>query len=159
MKFLQKTILTLSLSGLFLCNAALAARTCEDEVGALNKKLVEHGAVKINNMDKLATTLRTLNQSRRLPNAYLTSAQAKRLDPSWNDSQTLWGIKPTNGKIIGGDSYSNSMLTGAKTWYSADVDVSKGYRSDVRLVYSPETPQKFITPDKYQHFLEVAPCQ
>jgi len=159
MKFLQKTVLAMALSGLCICNAVLAATTCEDEVGTLNKELAEHGAAQIKDTSKLATTLRTLNQTGRLPKEYITSNEAKKLGWSGNDSDTLWGLKPTNGKLIGGDGYSNSMLTGAKNWYSADIDVSRGYRGNVRLIYSLETPKKFITPDKYQNFLEVAPCQ
>jgi len=159
MKAIHKTVLALALSGIFICNASLAATTCEGEVGTLNKELVKRGVVKINDPAKLATTLRQLNQSGRLPKEYITSAEAKKLNPSWDDSKTLWGLTPTNGKVIGGDAYRNSMLNGDKVWYSADVDGSRGYRSNLRLIYSPETSKKYITPDKYQRFLEVAPCQ
>ncbi|MFJ3458723.1 ribonuclease domain-containing protein [Scandinavium goeteborgense] len=159
MKSLQKTVLALALSGLFICNAALAATTCEDEVGALNKELAEKGVAKINDTAKLATTLRQLNQTGRLPKEYITSNEAKKLGWSGNDSDTLWGLKPTNGKLIGGDGYSNASLPTSNRWYSADVDVSRGYRSIMRLIYSPETPQKFISPDTYRNFVEVAPCQ
>ena len=159
MKSLQKTVLALALSGIFICNASLAATTCEGEVGTLNKELVKRGVVKINDPAKLATTLRELNQSGRLPKEYITSNEAKKLGWSGNDSDTLWGLKPTNGKLIGGDGYSNASLPTSNRWYSADVDVSRGYRSIMRLIYSPETPQKFISPDTYRNFVEVAPCQ
>jgi hypothetical protein len=159
MKSLSKITLAIVLSGLFVHNTAVAAQTCENEVSKLNTELAEHGADKINDPAKLATTLRMLNQSGRLPNNYITTEEAKKLGWSGKDSDTLWGLKPTHLKIIGGDDYRSPALPATTHWYSADIDVSRGYRSTARLIYSPETPQKFITPNRYQNFLEVTPCQ
>ncbi|MGL4722934.1 MAG: ribonuclease [Scandinavium sp.] len=158
MKSVHKTALAFVLSGVFICHAATAA-TCEDEVSKLNQELADHGAAKILDTAKLATTLRSLNQNGRLPGGYITSDEAKKLGWSGKDDETLWGVKPTNGKMIGGDSYRNSALPAAQNWYSADIDVSRGYRSNKRLIYSQSSATKFISPDKYQNFLEVEPCQ
>jgi hypothetical protein len=58
---------------------------------------------------------------------YITSDEAKRQGWSGNETETLWGIKPTNNKWIGGDNYVSSKLPSAQSWFSADIDVSKGY--------------------------------
>ncbi|WP_253381139.1 ribonuclease domain-containing protein [unidentified bacterial endosymbiont] len=133
--------------------------TCEKEVNEINTFLNNNGSPGINNVADFSATLRTLNTTGRLPAKYITSEEAKRLGWSGSDSETLWGLKPTHNKWIGGDAYQHKTLPASVKWYSADVDVSRGYRSPKRLVYTLSGQQRFFTPDNYQHFVEVTPCQ
>lgn len=158
MKSVHTAAFAFLLSGIFFSHVAAAA-TCEEETNKLNQELAANGAASISDTTKFASTLRSLNQNGRLPGSYITSDEAKRLGWSGKDDETLWGLKPTNNKMIGGDSYRNSTLPAAQNWYSADVDVNRGYRSNKRLIYSQSSATKFISPDKYQNFLEVEPCQ
>lgn len=137
-------------------NAALP--TCENEIKDVNLFLSQQGTARINDVDDLAKTLRSLTQNGRLPARYITSDEAKRLGWSGNETETLWGLKPTNNKWIGGDSYASPKLSTAQSWFSADIDVFKGYRSSKRLIYTLSGSQRYITTDKYQHFVEVNPC-
>lgn len=68
------------------------------------------------------------------------------------------GIKLTDQKWIGGDVYRNPSLPGNEKWYSADLDVVKGYRSSKRLVYNLRSRQMFISTDLYAHFVEMDAC-
>ncbi|MEZ7809955.1 ribonuclease domain-containing protein [Alcaligenes phenolicus] len=104
--------------------------------------------------------LRFLNQNGRLPSSYITSDSAKRLGWSGRDSDSLWGLGQTNRKLIGGDSFNGgSALPGNVRWLSADIDVSRGYRGQKRLIYSPRSSARFISVDGNRSFLELSPCQ
>ncbi|EHM51744.1 ribonuclease domain-containing protein [Yokenella regensburgei] len=151
----------IALSSSLLCPFVLAAGipSCEQEIQETNAALVANGAAPVANVGELATTLRALSSTGRLPAKYITSEEAKTLGWTGKDDTTLWGLKPTNGKMIGGDNYSDTSLPPNYQWFSADVDVSRGYRSNVRLVYSLQSPLRFISPDKYQHLMELNPCQ
>lgn len=140
------------------CATAAETVTCEKEINEVNTFLSHNGSPVINNVTDFVSTLRALNTTGRLPSRYITSEEAKRLGWSGKDSESLWGLKPTNGKWIGGDGLQNKTLPGNTAWYSADIDVQKGMRSDKRLVYSASGQQRYFTPDKYQQFVEITPC-
>lgn len=139
--------------------AAAEMQTCEQEINAINAFLSHSGSPAIVNVADFATTLRTLNTTGRLPAKYITSDEARRLGWSGKDTDGLWGLTPTNGKWIGGDSLQNNTLPANAAWYSADVDVLKGFRGEKRLAYTLSGPQRFYSPDKNQHFVEISPCR
>ncbi len=141
------------------CSQAKGLASCEDEIKATNRFLVQNGTVRLNNVADLAKTLRQIDRTGKLPTKYITIDDAKRLGWSGRDSETLWGLKPTNQKWIGGDVYRNGSLPARVQWYSADLDVEGGYRSSKRLIYSPQSRQRFVSPDRYQHFVELERCK
>ena len=149
----------LSVSLFTVLQATAAMPTCEEEIKEANTFLSSQGMVPVNNVTDLATTLRQINNFGRLPDRYITSDEAKRLGWSGSENESLWGVKLTNQKWIGGDKYSDRALPSSQLWLSADVDVVKGYRSPKRLIYSLSGQQRFITTDKYQHIVELDPCQ
>lgn len=153
---LKNVLLFAPLLAVMQANAALP--TCENEIKDVNTFLSLQGTAQINDVDGLAKTLRSLTQTGRLPSRYISSDEAKRLGWSGNETETLWGLKPTNNKWIGGDNYTSPKLPSAQSWLSADIDVVKGYRSAKRLIYTLSGPQRYITTDKYQHLVEVAAC-
>lgn len=155
--FINVAVLAVTLSAAIQASAAL--KTCEDEIKETNAFLSEQGVAPINDVTDLATTLRNIKNFGRLPDRYITSDEAKRLGWSGKETETLWGLKPTNKKWIGGDSYANPALPAKQQWLSADIDVQKGYRSPKRVIYSLSGQQRFITTDKYQHLAELEPCQ
>ena len=133
--------------------------TCKEEVNNVNASLSQKGSPVINNVADFTATLQTLNATGRLPDKYITSIQAKHLGWSGAETETLWGLKLTNNKWIGGDSYQHKSLPANAKWYSADVDVNRGYRSNKRLIYTLSSQMRFYTPDNYQNFVEISPCQ
>lgn len=153
----KKAVFFASLLAVMQANAALP--TCENEIRDVNTFLIQQGVAPINDVDDLAKTLRSLTQTGRLPARYITSDEAKRLGWSGNETESLWGVKPTNNKWIGGDNYISPKLPSSQSWFSADIDVFKGYRGVKRLVYTLSGPQRYITTDKYQHLVEVSSCQ
>lgn len=153
---LKNVLLFAPLLAIMQANAALP--TCENEIKDVNTFLSLQGAVRINDVDELAKTLRSLTQTGRLPSRYITIDDAKRQGWSGNESESLWGLKPTNNKWIGGDNYISPKLPSSQTWFSADIDVFKGYRGAKRLIYTLSGPQRYITIDKYQHLVEVGSC-
>jgi len=149
----------LSVSLFTVLQATAAMPTCEEEIKEANAFLSSQGMVPVNNVTDLATTLRHIKNFGRLPDRYITSDEAKRLGWSGSENESLWGVKLTNQKWIGGDKYSDRALPSSQLWLSADVDVVKGYRSPKRLIYSLSGQQRFIMTDKYQHIVELDPCQ
>lgn len=150
---LKNVLLFAPLLAIMQANAALP--TCENEIKDVNTFLSLQGAARINDVDELAKTLRSLTQTGRLPSRYITIDDAKRQGWSGNESESLWGLKPTNNKWIGGDNYISPKLPSSQTWFSADIDVFKGYRGAKRLIYTLSGPQRYITIDKYQHLGKV----
>ncbi len=138
---------------------ARGLKTCEAEIKGINQFLASNGMEPIKNIAELASTLRQIERTGRLPPMYITASEASRLGWSGKDSETLWGLKPTNKKWIGGDAYRSKSLPANVQWLSADVDVVRGYRSNKRLIYSLRSRQRFISPDRYQHFVELEPCK
>ena len=123
----KMAVLSVSLFNVLQATAAMP--TCEEEIKEANTFLSSQGMVPVNNVTDLATTLRHIKNFGRLPDRYITSDEAKRLGWSGSESESLWGLKPTNQKWIGGDKYSDRALPSSQPWLSADVDVVKGYRS------------------------------
>lgn len=154
---MKATVLAVTVSAAMQASAAL--KTCEDEIKETNTFLSEQGVAPINDVTDLATTLRNIKNFGRLPDRYITTEEATRLGWSGKETETLWGLGKTNKKWIGGDSYTNPTLPTKQQWLSADVDVVKGYRSPKRVIYSLSGQQRFITTDKYQHLVELDPCQ
>ena len=96
-----------------------------------------------------------LQQHRRLPDFYLTKAQARR--QGWNASAgNLCQVLP--GRAIGGDRFANregKLPAGAgRQWYEADVNYDCGRRSTDRLLYSSDG-LIFLTTDHYRSFQRV----
>ena len=137
---LKNVLLFAPLLAIMQANAALP--TCENEIKDVNTFLSLQGAARINDVDELAKTLRSLTQTGRLPSRYITIDDAKRQGWSGNESESLWGLKPTNNKWIGGDNYISPKLPSSQTWFSADIDVFKGYRGAKRLIYTLSGPQR-----------------
>ncbi|MRS90330.1 ribonuclease [Enterobacteriaceae bacterium RIT714] len=156
---LYKTIALIMMFSAALTTAHAEPKTCEDEINKTNHFLTDKGFAPVNDVANLALTLRFLNKNGRLPDKYITTEEAKRLNWSGQDSETLWGLKPTNGKWIGGDVYTNKILPPGRSWLSADIDILRGYRNNKRLIYSNAGPQRFITTDKYEHLVALDPCQ
>jgi len=156
-KLITAALLSVSLFSAMQVSAAL--KTCEDEIKETNTFLTEKGIPPVNNITDLATTLRNIKNFGRLPDRYITVDEAKRLGWSGQASETLWGVKKTNNRWIGGDIYNNPALPANQAWLAADIDVVKGYRSPKRVIYSLSGPQRFITTDQYQHLVELEPCQ
>lgn len=153
----QTIALIIALSTAFTASAA--PKACADEIRETNSFLMEQGVAPVNDAASLVSTLQYLTNTGRLPDKYITTEEAKRLGWSGKDSDSLWGLKPTNGKAIGGDAYTSKMLPPNQSWFSADIDVNRGYRSSKHLIYSREGQQRFITTDHYQHFVELEACK
>ena len=60
--------------------------------------------------------------------------------------------------MIGGDTYKNREGRlpdkAGRTWYEADINYTKGYRNQERILYSNDG-LVFVTYDHYQTFFEV----
>ncbi|HCR9728324.1 TPA: ribonuclease [Citrobacter koseri] len=151
--------ITLSLMPLGCYSIAAEVVTCESELKEFNAFFSNNGGPIIHNIADAVTVLRSLNSTNRLPVRYITSDEARRLGWSGHDLESLWRLKATYGKWIGGDAYRNPILPGEVPWFTADLDMQRGYRSDIRLIYSPATTQRYISPDKYQHIFEISPCR
>ncbi|MCS2160354.1 ribonuclease [Scandinavium sp. H11S7] len=157
--FMTKTLVLITASVASLCALAETPVSCENEIAETNKFLVQQGAAPINNVSDLINTLHSLNVKKKLPEKYISLGTAQKLGWSGNDNDTLWGIKSTNGKWIGGDSFRNQQLPASVSWLSADIDVERGYRGYKRLIYSNSEQQRYLTTDNSHHFVELTPCQ
>lgn len=98
---------------------------------------------------------RYLQQHQRLPDFYLTKAQARR--QGWNASAgNLCQVLP--GRAIGGDRFANRErklpAQAGRQWYEADVNYHCGRRSTDRLLYSSDG-LIYLTTDHYRSFQRV----
>lgn len=96
-----------------------------------------------------------LQQHRRLPDFYLTKAQARR--EGWTPSKgNLCQVLP--GRAIGGDRFANREgklpADAERQWYEADVNYHCGRRSTDRLLYSNDG-LIYLTTDHYRSFQRV----
>lgn len=96
-----------------------------------------------------------LQQHRRLPDFYLTKAQARR--EGWTPSKgNLCQVLP--GRAIGGDRFANREgklpADAERRWYEADVNYHCGRRSTDRLLYSNDG-LIYLTTDHYRSFQRV----
>lgn len=136
--------------------SSLAAPSCEESVDKINNQLKQQLIPAIENEQDLANVLRYLATYSRLPDRYITTIQARQLGWSGNASESLWGLKRTNGKWIGGDAYQRNTDDG---WFSADIDVYRGYHSNKRLIYNVSRQERFVTTDNFVHLNQLQPCQ
>lgn len=157
-----KNTLTLGVLAFSLAAGVVQAqslRTCEHEISEVNRFLAENGISGIADTRDVARTLRHINQTRRLPSKYITSAQAKRLGWSGDANSSLWGRgKATNNKLIGGDRFSSPLLPRGTNWLSADIGVVNGYRGRLRLIYSLNSPRRYIDVNNSQNLVGLETC-
>lgn len=90
-----------------------------------------------------------------LPDYYISKEQAE--SQGWNSRQgNLAEVCP--GKMIGGDVFENNLgklpISLNRIWYEADIDYTKGYRKDYKLLYSNDG-LIFVSYDHYQTFYEL----
>jgi hypothetical protein len=126
---------------------------CRAAVKAVNQKL----AVKINEAE-LLDILVALKTTQRLPDKFVTKAQASKL--GWKPGQDLWKRKRLYGKSIGGDRFQNreNRLPGRQAYFEADLDYKGGKRNAKRLIFTREA-RCYVTVDHYETFIEVPPCR
>jgi hypothetical protein len=155
----------LALSGILFFSMTLSSAqargllTCEQEINEANTLLMKRGSNRINEVSELAYILRVINDSGSLPSNYITTDKAKRLGWSGSESESFWGRnKKTNNFLLGGDHYSNAALPAGVRWLTADIDGHKGYPSPHQLIYSPNSPRRFITTNM-RLFVELDPCK
>ena len=96
-----------------------------------------------------------LQQHQRLPDLYITKAQARR--EGWKAAQgNLCQVLP--GRAIGGDRFANRErglpARAGRQWYEADVNYHCGRRSADRLLYSSDG-LIYLTTDHYRSFQRV----
>jgi ribonuclease T1 len=127
---------------------------CLAAVKALNQKL----AVKIDEVE-LLDILASLKTTQRLPDKFVTKAQASKL--GWKPGQDLWKKKKLYGKSIGGDRFQNRenrLPGGRQPYFEADLDYKGGKRNAKRLIFTRDA-RCYVTVDHYQTFIEVPPCR
>lgn len=103
--------------------------------------------------------LRALNQTSRLPPAFLTKKQARK--QGWRPGMDLWEVKSLRGMSIGGDLFRNregKLADGNRSWREADLDYKGGHRGAKRIVFSDDG-KRMVTVDHYKTFREVPACQ
>lgn len=135
--------------------------TCEQVIKDVNTILVKNTSQPVNDINTLVETLHEINTFSRLPSRYITTRQAKDLGWSGKSSESLWGLKPTNGKYIGGDEFKGNADLKPVIWFSADIDVKNGYRAQKHLIFSYDSkaPEKYITVNNDANFVKISPCK
>jgi len=103
-----------------------------------------------------ARTLWHVHATGRLPDCYLTKAQAR--DRGWRPGANLWRAAP--GAAIGGDRFHNreGRLPAGFRYVEADLDYRGGRRGARRLVFAVSTRGRWrmwVTVDHYRTFVRV----
>ena len=96
-----------------------------------------------------------LKYESKLPDYYLTSAQAKA--NGWIPKLANLSIACPNKMIFGGEYYNDNGHLPSKEgriWYEADINYRFGYRNNQRVVYSNDG-LIFVTYDHYKTFFEI----
>jgi hypothetical protein len=110
----------------------------------------------LRDVDGFVTTVISLRTTGKLPERYVTKAQAERR--GWRPGSDLCRAVP--GGSIGGDRFGNRerQLPDAprRTWREADLDFACGSRGAKRLVWSSDGLY-FVTVDHYESFRRVPP--
>ena len=108
---------------------------------------------------RIVYILKSLDERGVLPQEYVTEAYA-RATCGWRPNYSLWGLNLCNRKMLGGDPYidSNRNLPPQARWFTADIYSIKGFRAMPRLLYSPDTKMRFLTPDEYRTFIPIPEC-
>jgi hypothetical protein len=105
--------------------------------------------------DGFTATVRSLCQHGRLPEHYLTKAEARAL--GWRPGRDLCEVAP--GRVLGGDRFANREQRlpdrPGRVWFEADLDYACGRRGPRRLVYSNDG-LIFVTLDHYRSFEPVS---
>ena len=91
----------------------------------------------------------------KLPDYYINKDDAS--NAGWiNTEGNLHKVLPN--KMIGGDIFKNKNnklpSTPNRTWFEADINYSKGFRNNERILYSNDG-LLFITYDHYHTFYEI----
>lgn len=97
----------------------------------------------------------TLKYESKLPDYYLTGAQAKA--NGWIPKLANLSIACPDMMIFGGEYYNdNGHLPSreGRIWYEADINYRFGYRNNQRVVYSNDG-LIFVTYDHYKTFFEI----
>jgi hypothetical protein len=108
----------------------------------------------LGDLDGFVATVRTLDDTGRLPLRYLRKDQAAKL--GWRPGVDLCKLAP--GRAIGGDAFSNRERKlprqPGRRYYEADLDFACGKRNADRLVWSNDG-LRYVTTDHYQSFHQV----
>jgi ribonuclease T1 len=110
----------------------------------------------LRDVDGFVATVGALRQDGRLPDRYVTKAEAARA--GWRPGDDLCRAAP--GKAIGGDRFGNRErrlpVADGRAWYEADLDFACGRRGARRLLWSSDG-LIYVTTDHYQTFRRVPP--
>lgn len=106
--------------------------------------------------EAFVSVVNTVQQTGRLPDCYLTKAEAQRR--GWSPGSPLGKVTP--GGAIGGDRFGNyeGRLPQGKSYIEADLDDDGGSRNAKRLVYEPAGAKAWkiwLTVDHYDSFQPV----
>jgi len=108
----------------------------------------------LRDLDGFVATIRTLDETGRLPPRYLRKDEAAKL--GWRPGTDLCRVAP--GRAIGGDIFSNRErrlpIQRGRRYYEADLDFACGKRDADRLVFSNDG-LRFVTTDHYKTFHQV----
>jgi hypothetical protein len=108
----------------------------------------------LGDLDGFVATVRTLDDTGRLPLRYLRKDEAAKL--GWRPGVDLCKLAP--GRAIGGDAFSNRERKlprkPGRRYYEADLDFACGKRDADRLVFSDDG-LRYVTTDHYQSFHQV----
>ena len=118
----------------------------------LKMKTIKSGTATINGIDGADWTLK---YESKLPDYYLTSAEAKA--NGWEPKLANLSIACTDKMIFGGkykNRNSHLPCKNGRIWYEADINYRFGYRNNQRVVYSNDG-LIFVTYDHYKTFFEI----
>ena len=131
----------------FVCATPLAKK-----IGEKIMKTVKSGTATTKKLDGADWILK---YESKLPDYYLTSAQAKA--NGWIPKLANLSIACPNKMIFGGEYYNDNGHLPSKEgriWYEADINYRFGYRNNQRVVYSNDG-LIFVTYDHYKTFFEI----
>ena len=97
----------------------------------------------------------SLKYEAKLPDYYLTSAQAKA--NGWKPKSANLSTACPDKMIFGGEHYNDNGHLPSKTgriWYEADINYQSGFRNNQRIVFSNDG-LIFVTYDHYKTFFEI----
>lgn len=110
----------------------------------------------LSDIEGFTATVLSLCRDGRLPDRYLTKAEARAL--GWQPGRNLCAVAP--GRVLGGDRFANREKRlpdrPGRVWFEADLDPACGRRGPRRLVFSNDG-LIFVTLDHYRSF-EPVPC-
>lgn len=131
---------------------------CDTAVQEANQQLDKNNNKPVNDESGLVKLLQTLNKDDVLPPQYVTSEFAKKQGWSGNAQDSLWKIWVLNKREIGGDSVQIPEQKSGEKWYSADLESVRGYRSAKRLIYSPQSQERYLSTNENTSRVMIKPC-